>query len=80
MLERITEGFRKLSFILILVGVMVAFFTEVQADIPLDRRGRPKPPMADQRLRYLLVMAAGVPGAAWAVIRTLRGKQRTFWE
>jgi hypothetical protein len=74
MLYWLGEWFRKLSIILMIVGGLVAFFTEVFADVPLDRRGRPKPPMAVQRLNYLALIGAGVPGAAWAAIRTYHGK------
>jgi hypothetical protein len=80
MLERIGDAFRKLSFVIIGVGLRVAFYSEVFADIPIGRDGRPKPPMAVQRRNYLLVLGAGVPGVFWAVIRTVRGQQRTFWE
>ena len=68
------EWFRKLSMILIVVGCMIGFFTEVFADVPLDRRGRPKLPMSVQRLRYLALIVAGVPGGAWAAVRARSGK------
>jgi hypothetical protein len=74
------EWFRKLSLIAILVGLLVAFYTEAFSDIPVGRTGRPKGPLSEQRLSYCLVIAAGVPGAAWAIIRTVRGQQRTPWE
>jgi hypothetical protein len=80
MLEQLADGFRKLSIVIILVGLLVVFYTEAFSDVPIGRAGRPKPPLAVQRRNYLLLIAAGVPGACWAVVRTARGDQRTFWE
>ena len=74
MVSWLGEWFRKLSIILIIVGCLVAFFTEIFADVPLDRRGRPKPPMSDQRMRYLALIVAGVPGGVWVAVRTWHGK------
>jgi hypothetical protein len=79
-LDRLAEGFRKLSLILVGVGCLVAFYTEAFADIPVGRDGRPKPPLRVQRVNYLLLIGAGVPGAAWAFVRTVHGRQRTFWD
>jgi hypothetical protein len=74
MLYQLAEWFRKLSIIVVGVGCLVAFYTEAFADVPLNRRGKPKPPMAEQRLNYLLLIGAGVPGAVWAAVRTYHGK------
>jgi hypothetical protein len=80
MLYQLGEWFRKLSLIVVLVGLFVAVSTEVFADIPIGRNGRPKPPMREQRRNYLLLIGAGVPGAAWAIHRAATGRQRTPWE
>ena len=66
--------------ILILVGILVAFYTEAFADVPIGRGGRPKPPIGRQRLHYLLVIGAGIPGTVWALLRVVRGRQRNLWE
>jgi hypothetical protein len=80
MLAQLTTIFRKLSFVAVGVGLLVAFNTEAFADIPVGRAGRPKPPLATQRLHYLLLVGAGIPGVLWALVRTVRGRQRTPWE
>ena len=80
MFALIAEWFRKLSLIVLGVGVLVAFYTEAFADIPIGKDGRPKPSMTRQRLQYLLVVGAAVPGVAWATVRTVRGQQRNPWE
>lgn len=80
MLEQLANGFRKLSLIVVLVGFLVAFYAEAFSDIPIGRGGRPKPPMAQQRLTYGLLIAAGIPGAIWSIVRAARGSQRTWWD
>jgi hypothetical protein len=80
MLELTGFYFRRLSFAFLLVGLLSAFYTEAFADIPIGRGGRPKPPLSKQRLSYLCVLGAGVPGICWATARTLRGKQRRLWD
>jgi hypothetical protein len=80
MLEQVGDWFRKLSFIVIVVGLLVAFWTEALIDIPVGKFNHRKPPAYVQRLEYGLLLASGIPGAAWAVARTVRGRQRTFWE
>ena len=80
MLERLGELFRKVSLILLPIALLVAFYTEIWSDVPIGRRGRLKPPIAEQRRDYLILLAAAVPGTLWTVIRMARGRQRTFWE
>jgi hypothetical protein len=80
MLGQLGSAFRKLSGVIVLVGVMVTFYTLLFAGVPTDRRGRPKPPLAEQLLSTLAVVAVGLPGVAWGVVRATRGKQRTPWE
>jgi hypothetical protein len=72
--------FRKLSWVVVLVGCLVTFDTLVFADVPTDRRGRPKPPLGRQLLQTGAVIAAGRPGSVWAAVRTSRGRLRTLWE
>ena len=78
MLERLADWFRKFSLILVGVGLLVAFFTEVFSDVPIGRGGRPKPPLSTQRLRYLAVIGVGVPGTVWMVVRAAHGKPTTW--
>ncbi len=73
MLWQIGEWFRRFSAILVGVGLLVALFTEIFADAPIGRGGRPKPPIETQRLRYLLVIGAGVPGSVWWAVRSALG-------
>jgi hypothetical protein len=80
MLEQVGGVIRKLSFVVLVVGLLATFYTEAFIDIPTDKFGRRKPPAWVQRVEYGLLLAAGVPGAAWAVARTVGGRQRTFWE
>ena len=80
MIDWLGDKFRKLSWVALAVGVLAAFYTLLFADYPLDRAGRPKPPLGWQLLRDGAVIASGVPGAAWGVVRAVRGRQRTFWE
>jgi hypothetical protein len=80
MLGQLASWYRKLSLAVIGVGLLIAFFTEVFADVPVGRSGRPKPPIGVQRIEYLLMLGAGVPGVAWGVVRAARGQQRTPWE
>jgi hypothetical protein len=80
MLERIGELFRKISLILLPVALLVAFYTEAWSDVPVGRRGRPKPPIGEQRRDYVILLAAAVPGSLWAFIRMARGKQTSYWE
>ena len=68
MLAQLGEVFRKISFVVIVVGLLVVIYTEAFADIPVGRSGRPKRPLAEQRRDYCLVTAAGIPGAVWAVV------------
>lgn len=74
------EYFRKLSLILLLVSILVAISTEMWSDIPVGRGGRLKPPIAEQRSTYLILMAVSAPGILWAFIRLVRGKQQRFWD
>lgn len=72
--------FRKLSGVVVLVGLLACFFTEGYANVTTDRFGRKKPPMHVQRLQYLLIFGLGVPGVAWGFARAIRGDQKTPWE
>jgi hypothetical protein len=74
MLENLADGVRKFSLILIGVGLLVAFWTEAFSDIKIGRDGKPKPPMRVQRLQYLAVIGAGVPGSIWMLSRAANGK------
>ena len=80
MLDRFGSLFRKLSGIVALVGVLATFYTLLFMDVPVDRRGRPKPPLARQLVTTGLVIAAGLPGVAWGVVRAVNGRQKTPWE
>jgi len=80
MLEQLGHGFRKLSGILSLVGVLVTFYTLVFADIRVGRNGQPKPPLNVQLLQTGGLIAVGLPGILWGVVRATQGKQRTPWE
>jgi hypothetical protein len=80
MLGQLASWYRKLSFVVIVLGLLIAFNTEIFADVPVGRGGRPKPPIGVQRIHYLLILGAGVPGAAWGLVRAARGQQRTPWE
>src|SRR5262249_39871146 len=69
--------YRKLSWVALLVGGLVTFSTLLFADIPLDRRGQPKPPLGWQ----LLQAGAGPPapgrrGRAGAVRGVAPGPRR----
>jgi hypothetical protein len=70
---------RKLSVVAVVVGVLVAFFTEAFADVKIGRDGRPKPPIARQRLHYLLMIGGGLPGAVWAFARSSR-REPSDWD
>jgi hypothetical protein len=72
--------FRKLSMVVAVVGLLACFYTEAFADVPIGRRGRPNPPIAVQRLSYMGVNIASLPGTAWAVMRTVRGQQKSLCE
>jgi len=80
MLELLGGWIRKGSLAIVAVGLLIAFWTEAMADIPVGRDGRPKPPMAQQRLYYGLLLSAGIPGVVWGVVRAIKGNQRTPWE
>lgn len=80
MLDQLTDWFRKLSLILLLVSGLVVAYTEAFSDIPIGRHGRPKPPIARQRMNYAILIAVALPGSIWAIVRTIRGQQRTWWE
>jgi hypothetical protein len=80
MFEQLGTWFRKFSFTVIVMGLLIAFFAEAFADIPVGRRGRPKPPLRVQRIEYLSILGAGLPGAVWGLVRAARGQQRTPWE
>ena len=71
---------RKVGIVLAGVGLLIAFYTEAFSDVPVGRGGRRKPPIIEQRTAYILLIASGLPGLAWAVVRVARAKQRTLWE
>jgi hypothetical protein len=71
---------RKVGMVLAGVGLLVAFYTEAFSDVKTGRGGRPKPPLVEQRTTYILLIAGGLPGLAWALVRVARGRQRTIWE
>ncbi len=71
---------RKLGIVLAGVGLLAAFYTEAFSDVKVGRGGRPKPPLVEQRTAYILLIAGGLPGLAWALVRVARGRQPTIWE
>jgi hypothetical protein len=71
---------RKVSIVLALVGLLVAFYAEAFSDVRAGRAGRRKPPMVEQRVVYITMVACGLPGLAWGLVRTARGRQTTLWE
>jgi hypothetical protein len=80
MLARLGEVFRKISIVLFPIALLIALRTEIWSDVPVGRGGRLKPPIAEQRRDYLVLLSAAVPGSLWAFVRMARGRQRTFWE
>jgi hypothetical protein len=68
------------SAVLCFVGLLVTFYTLLFIDVPHDRAGKPKPPLAVQLLHCGYVFAAGLPGVAWGVVRAARNLQKTPWE
>jgi hypothetical protein len=80
MSEWVGDKFRKVSWVLLLVGGLTTFYALAFADVPTGRGGRPKPPLGWQLFQTGLVVAAGVPGVTWSVVRAVQGRQRTFWD
>ena len=71
---------RKVGIVIAGVGLLIAFYTEAFSDVRAGRRGRRKPPIVEQRTAYIVLIACGVPGLAWALVRVARGRQATLWE
>jgi len=80
MLYQIADWSRKLSLIVVLVGCLAGFFTEITSDVPIGRNGKPKGPLWKQRATYCILIATGIPGLIWAIYRTATEKQKTLWE
>lgn len=80
MFAQLGSNYRKLSAVLCLVGVLVTFYTLAFADVPLNRVGKPKPPLWVQLLQCGALFAAGLPGVVWGIVRAARNQQRTPWE
>lgn len=74
MLERLAALYRKLSATACFVGALTTFFALLFAVIPVGRNGKPKPPLRVQLLQTGAIFAAGVPGVAWTLVRSSRGK------
>lgn len=80
MFEYFGPAVRKLSLVVVAVGLLVAFFTEAFSDVRAGKSGRPKPPIVEQRTAYLLLIGSGVPGLVWGLVRTARGRQSSPWD
>jgi hypothetical protein len=80
MLDQLASAFRKISGCVAAAGVMLAFYMVLFAGVPVDKRGRPKPPLDEQLLFAGLVIAVSLPGVIWGVVRAANGKQKTPWE
>ena len=79
-IDQLASTFRKLSGVVTLVGLLVTFYALLFADVPTGRDGRPKPPLRIQLLYTGGMIAAGLPGLGWGVVRAMNDKQKTPWE
>jgi len=80
MFYQLGEWTRKVSMILVLVGCVGGFWTEVTSDVSVGKNGRKKAPLLQQRLTYCGIIALGIPGSLWSLYRTVTERQRTLWE
>ena len=78
MLSQIGDMIRKASLVVVSVAFCLWIVTELMGG--LTSKTGPKKPMAEQRLNLLTFAALGTPGAIWALVRTVQGKQRKVWE
>ncbi len=80
MLENLADGYRKLSWALLLAGLYVMFWTEATSDVKIGRHGKPKPPLSQQRLVYSCFFIVAVPGCIWGLARAINHDSKTPWD
>lgn len=80
MLKRLAVVYRKLSAIACFVGALTTCYALAFAGIPVDRNGKPKPPLHVQLLQTGAILAAGVPGVVWTLTRASRGQRDPSWD
>lgn len=79
-LDQISSLFRRMSWILVFVGLVGMASCIVFADIPTDRHGRPKRPLRDQLVQAGMVVLSGMPGSVWGIVRACNSQQKTPWD